>query len=196
MATMTLMVNAGYMPLSLMPMKEAVARLAMSEWNGDRAFEALISDESRLFRSEYLELPAPLVMRAAECHYGYKELSGKETERVSRRVLFARDRYQCQYCGFIADSGSSLRQLTIDHVKPVHLFENKVDANTWENVVTACRSCNQRKGGRLPMECGMMPRTTPKRPHYVQLRFAGRLNPAQRDYICDYFGWNPSEVVL
>ena len=34
----------------------------------------------------------------------------------------------------------------------------------------------------------MMPRSVPVEPHYVQLRFAGRLNKVQRDYVRDYFG--------
>jgi hypothetical protein len=56
--------------------------------------------------------------------------------------------------------------------------------------------CNQKKAGKLPRECGMMPMSTPKAPHYAQLRFAGRLNPQQREYINDYFGWEPGDISL
>jgi hypothetical protein len=61
-------------------------------------------------------------------------------------------------------------------------------------VVAACKACNFRKGGKLPMECGMYPHTTPKEPHYVQLRFAGRLNEPQRDYVADYFKLDTAKV--
>ena len=75
---------------------------------------------------------------------------------------------------------------TLDHVKPAHLFPSRAAATTWDNVTTACFPCNNRKGGRLPMQAGMWPRTTPKAPDFVQVSFAGRLTEAQRNYIRDY----------
>jgi 5-methylcytosine-specific restriction endonuclease McrA len=67
------------------------------------------------------------------------------TRRLSRREVFWRDRFTCQYCG------QQSRELTLDHVRPrVHQ-----GPHTWENVVAACVRCNHRKAGRTPTEAGM-----------------------------------------
>lgn len=67
------------------------------------------------------------------------------TRRLSRREVFWRDRFTCQYCG------KQVRDLTLDHVRPrVH-----AGPHTWENVVAACVPCNHRKAGRTPAEAGM-----------------------------------------
>jgi len=65
--------------------------------------------------------------------------------RLTRREIFTRDRERCQYCG--RQGGD----LTLDHVIPKHQGGEHV----WENLVTACRSCNHRKGGRTPVEARM-----------------------------------------
>lgn len=198
MAMRTLVLDKAQAPLGLLPVKEAVALLAQSINEGDGKVQALHSDESRVFRSLYLEIPAPVVVINGDISPKvlWTKVMPKDTARVTRRVLFARDRYECQYCDFVATSGRSIEQLTVDHVKPARLFSSRGEATTWENVATACRSCNLRKGGRLPMESGMMPRCTPQKPHFVQVRFAGRLNDTQRDYVLDWFGLDPEEVVL
>ncbi len=67
------------------------------------------------------------------------------TRRLSRREVFWRDRFTCQYCG------RQSRELTLDHVRP----RVSQGAHTWENVVTACVPCNHRKAGRTPSEAGM-----------------------------------------
>jgi 5-methylcytosine-specific restriction endonuclease McrA len=59
--------------------------------------------------------------------------------RLTRREIFIRDRFTCQYCGVKA------RDLTLDHVIPRH----RGGRHTWDNLVSACRSCNHRKGGKL-----------------------------------------------
>jgi len=53
-----------------------------------------------------------------------------------------RDRYTCQYCGRARKS----YDLTLDHVVPRSLGGD----NCWENLVTACRRCNIKKGNRTP----------------------------------------------
>ena len=58
--------------------------------------------------------------------------------KLSRREIFARDRHTCQYCG------RQTHDLTLDHVVPRH----RGGGHTWENLVTACKSCNHRKGGK------------------------------------------------
>lgn len=184
MSLMTLALDAAAKPISLIPVQEAVARLAAGISDDSGQIQVFASDETRRFRSQHLDLPAPLIVMFP----GYVELDPAETRYVSRRVLFARDNYACQYCDFVAEPGKARQQLTIDHVKPARLFSSRAEATFWENCVSACEPCNRKKAGHLPRECGMMPRKVPVQPHYVQLRFAGRLNQVQRDYVTDYFG--------
>ena len=65
----------------------------------------------------------------------------------SRRNLFKRDHYTCQYCG--TQPGSE--DLTIDHVLPRSLG----GLTNWENCVLACVDCNKRKANRSPQQAGM-----------------------------------------
>lgn len=78
------------------------------------------------------------------------------TLRVSRRNLFIRDDYTCQYCSVRFPKGT----LTIDHVTP----KSAGGPKTWENIVTACRRCNQKKADHLPRDVGMFPKNTPRAP--------------------------------
>ena len=73
---------------------------------------------------------------------------------LNRREVLRRDNYSCQYCGTRAGT------LTLDHVYPKHLGGE----HSWENLVTACSSCNHRKGGRTLEQAGMALRTTPHEP--------------------------------
>jgi 5-methylcytosine-specific restriction endonuclease McrA len=73
--------------------------------------------------------------------------------RLTRREVFARDGYSCQYCGGRND-------LTLDHVTPRH----RGGPHTWENLTTACRPCNHGKGGRTPEEANMTLAKRPRRP--------------------------------
>ncbi|GAB4177273.1 MAG: HNH endonuclease [Rhodocyclaceae bacterium] len=66
---------------------------------------------------------------------------------LNNRELFHRDRHLCAYCGGIFQTA----RLTRDHIVPV----SAGGRNAWMNVVTACRSCNQRKSGRTPEQAGM-----------------------------------------
>lgn len=179
---MTLSVDAERRPIGLMCQRAAVRQVVRS-LQGAGGCELVLADRCRSYRSAGLEIPAPLIVRWP----AYHRLSDSERRRVSRRVLFARDRWTCQYCGLVATSSAARQQLTVDHVKPAHLFGSRAEATTWENVTTSCRACNQAKGGRLPFEAGMYPSTTPRIPHFVQLRFAGRLNRAQRDYVRTFY---------
>jgi len=67
--------------------------------------------------------------------------------RLSRKNLMLRDAHQCQYCA----RTPMVRELNIDHVLP----RSRGGADSWENLVTACRVCNLRKGRRTPDEAGM-----------------------------------------
>lgn len=78
--------------------------------------------------------------------------------RLTRRNLMFRDSHQCQYCG----KSPPLRELNIDHVLP----RSRGGDDTWENLVTACRVCNLRKGWKTPEEANMRLARRPFRPKW------------------------------
>ena len=86
-----------------------------------------------MIRTPRTEFRAPSVIRL-------QHLIKRPRPRVklSRREVFARDRHTCQYCG------RQTHDLTLDHVVPRH----RGGSHTWENLVTACKPCNHRKGGK------------------------------------------------
>jgi 5-methylcytosine-specific restriction endonuclease McrA len=189
----TLAVNQELRPVGLVPVEDVVSRLAIQELDRRVRVRPLIVDQTRRWRSQHLDLATPLVVEWP----GWVELTEGERTTVSRRVLFARDQYRCAYCDFVAQPLRALKDLTVDHVKPACLFPSRAVATTWDNVVAACRPCNQRKADRLPYECHMYPRRTPKQPTFVQLRFAGHgLHPVQRDYIRDFFSLEEGDLVF
>lgn len=74
----------------------------------------------------------------------------------SRRNIFKRDRFTCQYCG--RQPGSE--ELTLDHVTP----RAQGGASRWNNCVLACLTCNTRKADRTPQQAGMRLRKEPVKP--------------------------------
>lgn len=83
----------------------------------------------------------------------------RPTVRLTRREIFRRDDFTCQYCG------TRTRDLTLDHVVPKH----RGGAHTWDNLVSACRRCNHRKGPRTLEEARLRLLQAPRRPqpsHY------------------------------
>ena len=106
------------------------------------------------------------------------------TPPLNNRELFHRDRHICAYCG---NEYGTVR-LTRDHVLPL----SQGGGDTWMNLVTACRGCNQRKGGRTPERAGMQllyAPYIPNRAEYLilsnrhiladQMDFLARHSPAQ-----------------
>lgn len=74
----------------------------------------------------------------------------------SRENIYERDDYICQYCG----EKFPHRELTLDHVFP----KSRGGENSWENIVTCCKKCNQKKADRTPEEAGMKLLNQPQKP--------------------------------
>lgn len=74
--------------------------------------------------------------------------------RLTRKEIFNRDHYTCQYCG------KRTHDLTLDHVIP----RNKGGQHVWDNLVSACKTCNHRKAGRAPQEAHMKLLREPAKP--------------------------------
>jgi 5-methylcytosine-specific restriction endonuclease McrA len=80
----------------------------------------------------------------------------RTTLRLSRRNVYLRDDYTCQYCG----RREASKDLNLDHVMP----RSRGGRATWENLVTSCKHCNFKKGSCTPEDAGMRLLCTPRRP--------------------------------
>jgi len=69
----------------------------------------------------------------------------------SRKNLFIRDNYTCQYCGH----SYSINQLTYDHIIPKSQWKKNSSPTTWTNIVTACKKCNAKKADKTPTQANM-----------------------------------------
>ncbi len=92
--------------------------------------------------------------------------------RLTRLEVFLRDGYRCQYCG------RETRELTLDHVVP----RSQGGGHSWENVVSACKLCNRKKGGRTPEQANMKLLNEPRAP-----RVYGYSVPYR--YFCSHEEW-------
>ncbi len=170
-----LALNASFEPLTIVPTRRAV-RLVM-----DRKAEILEVDGNRLFRSESRRVPAPSVIRLVR----YVHVPRRLRRQVTNTFLFARDDYCCQYCGRHRSELRGRQFLTRDHVLPI----SRGGGNVWDNVVTSCSPCNNRKGDRLPWEAGMPLLSRPREPDHVHLVWAvRRVTSTQAKWIRMFYG--------
>jgi 5-methylcytosine-specific restriction endonuclease McrA len=100
----------------------------------------------------------------------------RNTVRLNRKNVFARDGSLCQYCGQSFPNS----QLSFDHVKP----KSRGGPTSWDNVVTCCLRCNAKKGDRTPQEAGMRLRTRPSKPSHHPILKVKLGNPR-------YHTWKP-----
>jgi len=138
-----LVLNASYEPLNVCSVRRAHVLVHKGK---AQVIEALDRD----LHSAEAVFPWPHVVRLLS----YVRVPRTAKRRISRRVLFARDDWQCVYCG------TSGVRLTLDHVLP----RSRGGDSVWENVVTSCAPCNLRKGDRLPEEAAMVIAKAPRPP--------------------------------
>lgn len=166
----TLLLNASTEPLTFVSVRRAMVLVLK-----DKAEIVECNVEKRI-RSEREEYPYPLVIRL----FAYVKIPQRFRGIVTNTILFARDFYTCQYCGRKRSVLKKRERLTREHVKPL----SRGGKNSWDNVVTACSTCNHRKGDRLPYEVSMYPRRTPFEPKYIAIVLIGQtINPLQKRYI-------------
>jgi len=99
--------------------------------------------------------------------------------KLSKREIFRRDNYTCQYCGVRGGN------LTLDHVIPRRLG----GTHSWENLVTACAFCNHKKGGRTALQAGMMLFKNPKEPSSSAEYIFGRYTIINEEWEPYLLGW-------
>ncbi|MBC8077979.1 MAG: HNH endonuclease [Chloroflexales bacterium] len=156
MGQRVLVLNASYEPLQLVPVRRAVVLLLQEK-------AELVEAAAYKLRALSFALDVPLVIRLVR----YIKIPRRLKLPCSRRGVLARDRETCQYCAL----QPGRLQLTVDHVLP----RSQGGQTTWENVVTACRDCNHRKGGRTPEQANMLLLSRPRQPQYVAFALLGEL---------------------
>jgi len=170
-----LALNASFEPLTMVPTRRAL-RLVI-----EGKAELVEADGAEPIRSARMRVPRPAIIRLVR----FVHVPRRFRRQVTNTFLFARDGYTCQYCSRPQSHLRTRECLTRDHVIP----QSRGGSNEWTNVVTACSSCNTRKGNHLPEEIGMRPHTIPTEPHFVHLSWAiRRLSPPQQKYIRLFYG--------
>jgi 5-methylcytosine-specific restriction endonuclease McrA len=137
-----LVLNQNYEPLNVCNEKRAIVLI-------DRGKAEVLEHGSGQIRTPTQNYRRPSVIRLV-----YLIKRPRPKARLTRREIFLRDNFTCQYCGVRG------KDLTLDHVIPRH----KGGKHTWENLVSACRSCNHRKGGKTVEEAKMALRRLPAQP--------------------------------
>jgi 5-methylcytosine-specific restriction endonuclease McrA len=170
-----LALNASFEPLTMVPVRRAL-RLVI-----DGKAEIVEADGGAVVRSERLQIPRPAVIRLVKLVH----VPRRFRRQVTNTFLFARDNYRCQFCGRHQIALRHRECLTRDHLVPL----SRGGSNAWNNVLTACSTCNTRKGNLLPKEVGMHPLRAPFEPHFVHLSWAvRRLTTIQSKYIRLFYG--------
>jgi len=149
-----LVLNANFEPIHVCSLRRAVNMMLAEK-------ATLVVNGRGEIKTVSASYPRPSVIRLARM-----VPRPRPRINISRKEIFRRDNYVCQYCGKRAPD------LTVDHVIPRHLGGQHI----WINVVTACSACNHRKGGRTLDEAGLhllrIPREPPSSAFYL---FGGHL---------------------
>lgn len=145
MSGSVVVLNSTYEPISMTRLGRAMS-LVLS---GQAVIEEAIPE--RFIRHKSGQFPFPKIIRMLryiKIPFFYEEVPW------SRTGVLRRDGYECQYCE------TKKGRMTIDHVLPRALG----GGNFWENTVTACFSCNNKKGHKTLDQTGMTLKQRPKAP--------------------------------
>lgn len=145
-----LLLNANASPVNVLPLSVVDWQEAIRYMVLDKA--SVVSwHENWIVRSANWSTPVPAILMLRE----YQK--PKTTVRFSKANVFLRDEHKCQYCGI----GLQKKDCTLDHVIPT----SKGGKSTFENSVTACFTCNSKKGHHTHIK----PMIKPYRPTYYEL---------------------------
>lgn len=92
---------------------------------------------------------------------------------LSRENVFKRDNHTCAYCGTVG------KRLTVDHIHP----KSRGGANSWENLITSCFGCNNKKDNRTPSEAGMKLLYKPFKPNYFSFMCKNIMKEDWKQYV-------------
>lgn len=141
----TLLLNATFEPIKVVSWQRA-----MTLWCQGRV--EILETHDREVRAVTFSFRLPSIVRLLRL----VKVRNLHQVKFSRANIYLRDDYTCQYCAHRFEP----EDLTFDHVVPVAQGGRR----SWENIVTACVSCNRRKDARTPAEAGMTLLRPPRRP--------------------------------
>lgn len=148
-----LVLNNTYEPINVCNARRALRMMMLGK------AETIEAEDEFWIRSEYLKLRLPVVIRLLR----YVNTPRQTEVPFSKKNVFRRDHYSCQYCG-------AAGELTLDHIVP----RSRGGRTNWDNIVCCCRRCNARKGNRLPGEVGMILLRLARKPRYYPFQW---MNP-------------------
>lgn len=122
--------NNTYEPLNIIPSVDAMVECLSGNATALQEYDFVM-------RSQHLSVKLPSVI--AMNHYVQSKRVMSKKAQLTNRNLFRRDNHQCQYCG--SYSHEIKDYMTRDHIHPKALG----GLDKWENVTTACQSCNNKK---------------------------------------------------
>jgi 5-methylcytosine-specific restriction endonuclease McrA len=157
-----LVLNGNYAPINVCSTRRAMGLILVGKAN-------LVMDGRGVVRTVSRTFPKPSIIRL---HKVVKR--PRPSVKLTKQEIFRRDQFKCQYCG------NAARELTVDHILPQHLGGE----STWSNLVTACASCNHKKGGLTLAQAGMKLRKKPAQP-------PGSAVYLFRKYLSIYQDWEP-----
>jgi 5-methylcytosine-specific restriction endonuclease McrA len=143
-----LVLNGDYSPLGIIDWKRAITWCVKYENKSSHGIEIL-----DFYKNDFIsgvndkKHPIPAVVKTNR----YFRINNQKVT-FSRKNLFIRDCYTCQYCGNVKE----ISKLTYDHVIPKSSWKYKgLSPTTWTNIVTACVECNRKKGNKTPKQANM-----------------------------------------
>ncbi len=146
--TRVLLLNASYEPMKVVSWQRALIM-----WFQDKA--DILEYQPVYVRSVSRAFQIPSVIRLRS----YVKQKQTKLVRFSRENVYLRDDFTCQYCA----TKLGAKQLTLDHVVPASLKGQK----NWTNMVSACKSCNQKKANRTPHTANMPLLKEPRAPTWI-----------------------------
>ena len=162
-----LVLNANFEPINVCDTRRAIGLMLSGK-------AALIANGRGEIRTISQSFPRPSVIRLEGMVH-----RPRPHIKLTRREVFRRDNYTCQYCG------RTVQNLTIDHVLPRHLG----GLHIWTNVVAACPNCNHHKGGRKLEESHMALLTAPYEPSASAAYIFGRHLDDNEEWTPFIKGW-------
>jgi hypothetical protein len=151
-----LLLNIDFSPIAIIHWQKAITWYFKYQYNNK--YEIEIID---FYKNDYIvgvnnkKFPIPAVCKTKR----FFNLT-KNKVTFSRKNIFIRDEYTCQYCHKKIDG----KYLTYDHVIPKSLWSANTTPTCWTNIVTSCVSCNRKKGNRTPKQANMPLKQIPVRP--------------------------------
>jgi 5-methylcytosine-specific restriction endonuclease McrA len=144
----TLILNLDFTPMSVVSWRRGIV-LSLNNKNLRvlEYYNLTVGSEYDIF-----EVPAVMLYQ--------KFVKPPKRRTISKHYVLLRDKMTCQYCAKKLDELTS----SVDHVIPVSRFSTKVEANTWDNLVACCKSCNTKKRNRTPQEARMSLVREPRQP--------------------------------